>query len=602
MSRPEPDRSAPAVASAAGGAPATRPPGGSDPVAALVLMAFATLAIGLLLAADPRWGYDEAWHLYLSTVSPWTKALEEGLVDAHPPLHHLLLMPMAALGPDPLWFRLPSVVAAAAAVPLWYLLLRRLRVGPDVALLGTLLLVTSAAFLELGVVVRSYSLGVLFLLLGLLGASSLVPAEASAAAAPARRLRPRPLTAALGLTIAFAFMYSTLFVTLALVIALGLIWARRAATRAWRLGEWMRDWRLADWLALSVMAIGTLLVLAWFAVGYGRGRGAVAPAHVDSLILRQSQSPLDFAWQGLVGNAAWLTPQFPQTPLWQAIAVAAFGVAALVVLLLALRERRRAALLLVLAAVVATGLVFGAGVAGVYPFGGLARHQAMLLPLYLGVIVLVIDAVWSRLPSQRARRALGLAVAAFALLGLYRAQTADPIGEGNTQGVWSGALSTLGTPCAGALYVESLAFYPLYADAYPRGIDFRMTLGVQDGRIAEVPYADRWLAGLGSSRGWDLFHRRAECGSAELLIRDRQHWTFPAIPDAPFLHRLKDLMDYLGIDSLQMLRVRPDGEAAPDAGSLRAPYREAGLLITQVRRLRGMDAWVVRIEAPLTGT
>ena len=103
---------------------------GRESILTLVLLTLATLGIGLLFALDPRWGYDEAWHLYLSTLSPWTKALEEGLVDAHPPLHHLLLMPMARFGPDPFWFRLPSVLAAVATVPLWYLLLRRLRVVP----------------------------------------------------------------------------------------------------------------------------------------------------------------------------------------------------------------------------------------------------------------------------------------------------------------------------------------------------------------------------------------------------------------------------------------------------------------------------------------
>lgn len=570
---------------------------------AVVLLTLATLAIGLLLALDPRWGYDEAWHLYLSTLSPWTKALEEGLVDAHPPLHHLLLMPIAALGSDPFWFRLPSVVAAAATVPLWYVLLRRLRVDPETALLGTLLLVTSAGFLELGVVVRSYSLGLLFLILGLLAATSLVPPVALNASGRANPSRPQTLTAALGLTIAFAFMYSTLFVTLALVLVLAMIWAGQSGKPALRFGEWPRRWRLPDRLAVGLLGIGSLLIMSWFAVGYGRGRGAVAPAHVDSLIFRETDSPLDFAWRGLVGNAGWLTPQFPQTPVWQAIAVGAFWIAATAVLVSALRRQQQARLLLVLSAFGATALVFFAAVVGVYPFGGLMRHQAMLLPLYLSVLVLAVDAISSRLRSPRSQRAFGLAVVAFALLGLYRGQHLDPIGEGNTQGAWSGALEALETTRAraGAVYVESLAFYPLYADAYPQGIDFRMTLGVQDGRPVEIPYRTGWIDGLGLSRDWDVFGMRGACEPAGLLIRDRRHWTFPAIPDAQFLDRLKDLMAYLGIDSLQMLRVRSEGEDGPDSLSVDARYREAGLVVTQVQRLGAMDTWVVRVEPPTKG-
>jgi hypothetical protein len=570
-----------------------------DAILTLILLTLATLAVGLWLAWDPRWGYDEAWHLYLSTVSPWTKALEENLVDAHPPLHHLLLMQMARFGSDPFWFRLPSVLAATGMVPLWYLLLRRLKVRTETALLGVVLLITSFAFLELGVVVRSYSLGLLFLLVGLLGATSLVPQGSSTRAGPDTDSQQRTLTAALGLTVAFAFIYSALFVTLALFIALSLIWARKIVTRKRQLGEWVRGWSPKEWAALILMSIGHLFILVWFVAGYGRGRGVSAPAHIETLVLGRGEPLLDFGFRGLAGNAAWLTPQFPETQLGQTIAVAAFWLAATVVLIAALRQHQPARILVVLSAFFATGLLFVAGVSGVYPFGGLMRHQSVLLPLYLLVIILAIDLVWSWLTSQRWQRVLGAVVVAFALVGLYRAQTLDPVGEGETGYSWSDTLGGSELECdpKRPIYLEGFAFYPVYAGLYSSGIDFLGTLGKRGDALTEIPYGTGWLKGLTSKRDWDLYETSGLCPPARQLIRDRRHWTLPAVPDRGYLTNLKGLMAALGVDSLQMTQVRLDGEKGADPGILMAVYRDAGLRITQYQRLEQLDAWVVSVES-----
>lgn len=537
---------------------------GRDLIVTLVLLTLATLAIGLLLALDPRWGYDEAWHLYLSTVSPWTKALEEGLVDAQPPLHHLLLVPMAQLGSDPVWFRLPSVLAATATVPLWFWLLRRLRVGPEMALLGVVLLITSFAFLGLAVSVRSYSFGLLFLIIGLLGATTLVPRGAPGAVTGAIGLgtepKPQPLIAALGLAIAFAFIYSALFVTLGLILALALVWAGRAGRRLQRMRDWLRTWRFLDWTALVVLVVGSLSVLLWFAVGYGRGRGAAPPLHLEAFTLCEGDSILEFAWCGLVGNAGRMLPQFSATTLGQTLAVAVFWAAAALVLASALWWRDNARVLMVLAAVISTAMVFAAGVAGAYPFGGPMRHQAMLFPLYLAVIVLALDAVWSRLRSQLAQRVFGLAVVGFALLGLYRAQSADPIGEAHTDGMRPEIAAAFACDPGRAVYIEGQVFYPLYAAAYAEGIEFRTTLTERDGIPVEIPYGTGWFNGLISPRDWDVFTMKDACGSDLLLIRDRRRWTLPETPDTRLASQMEALKTSLGVKSLQVIQLPPDPE------------------------------------------
>ncbi|HSO84167.1 hypothetical protein [Thiocapsa sp.] len=534
-----------------------------ESVLTLVLLTLATLGIGLLFALDQRWGYDEAWHLYLSTVSPWTKALEEGLVDAHPPLHHLLLMPMARFGPDPFWFRLPSVLAAVATVPLWYLLLRRLRVVPEMALLGVVLLITSFGFLELAVSVRSYSFGLLFLVIGLLAATTLVPRSASAAMDLGYTPKPQPLMAALGLSVAFGFIYSALFVALGLILALALMWAVRAGRRFARPLQWLRTWRFLDWTAFVVLVIGALSVLLWFALGYGRGRGAVAPMHLEGFTLSEGDSILQFAWCGLVGNAGWLIPQFSPTDLGQTIAVALFWTAAVVVLALGLWRRRSARVLMVLAAVIATALVFSAGMAGAYPFGGQMRHQAMLLPLYLVIIVLALDLVWSRLHSRRVQQVFSLAVVGFALFGLFRAHATDPVGEAHTGGVRPEIAAAFACDSGQqAVYIEGRAFYPFYAAAYAKGIAFRTTLTEQDGVPVEVPYGTGWFNGLIHPRVWDVFTMKDDCGSDRILIRDRRRWTLPESPDARLESQVEALKSALGVTSVQWIRLPPEPEDA----------------------------------------
>lgn len=566
------------------------PARGREPILVLTLLTLATLAIGLVLALDARWGYDEAWHFYLSTLSPWTKALEEWLVDAHPPLHHLLLVPLADLGSEPFWFRLPSVLAATLSVPLWYLLLRRLRLDSDLALIGVVLFVTSLVFLDQGVSVRSYSLGILCLLAGLVAAITLVPRDATAAT-----WTPRPLLAALALTLAFAFMYSALFVTLGLILAWMLTQPARALAILKAPVAWIKGWRFNQWAAALVLILGHLAILLWFLVGYGRGRGAVAPMHLESLVMADGQTLVAYLWSGLVGNAAWLTPQFPVTPPWPAIAVGAFWALVSIVLIRALWRRQTARLLLAWATLLVTLTVFAAGVAGLYPFGGLMRHQVMLWPLYLLMLLLAIDALWSLLRAPRARQTLAVLIVGFALLGLYRGEQAEAVGEGDTAAPWSDVLATIPCDPGQPIYLESYVLYPIHASLHPEGGGFRATYGFVDGVLTEVPYRKGWPGRAGSSRDWDVFASASGCTAERLIIRDRKQWGFPTIPETETLDRLRALMAELGVDSVRMLRLHPDGESAIDPAAVDAAYRAAGLTSTPLESIAGLDTWVVSV-------
>ncbi|NCA70706.1 MAG: hypothetical protein EOM91_11485 [Sphingobacteriia bacterium] len=560
-----------------------------EPIFTLFLLTLLTLAIGAFLALDPHWGVEEVWLLYVSTLQPWTKALEEGLVGIHPPLYQLLLMPLSGLGTESFWWRLPSVIATALTVPVWYLLLRRLDVGPAPAMLGVLLLLTSAFLLELGILVGPHSVAILCLLIGLLGVISLT-SDAHGAR--------RPVIAALGLTLAFGLLYSSLFVTIALLLSWPLMWlltfgrGRRAAAP--------NQGRLATRLALLILALGHLAVILWWLLGYGRGDGLMGALQTSTSTLAEGQTALDFAWAGLVAQASWLTPQFPATPLWQAIAVGAFWAVAVIVLLVALAQQRAARLLLVVSAFVATLLVLGAGLLGVRPFGAPMLDQTMLWPLYLLVPVLAIDALWSDLRSLRARRLLSLLVVLFALFGFYRANPLGEVDAATAAGTDGPMLSAATLDCAASrpLYSDAASFHALYGALHPEGIDFSQTLGLRDAAFTEIQYTGDWFGQLAERHDWDLFVLRGGCAPGRLLIRDRKLAELTALPDPERLGNLRALMDRLGVDSLQLIGTAPDATATPDEAALIAAYRAAGLALSQASLFEGVQTRVVSLDAP----
>lgn len=556
------------------GIPARRGTPDREPWLALGLLVAAFLGAALALALDPRWGYDEAWHLYLSSIEPWTKALEENLVDAHPPLHHLVLAPLTELGASPLWLRLPSVIAAALALVLWYRLLRTLDVAAGAALLATALLASSFGFLEVAVVVRAYSLGLLFLILGLYAAASLLAWEARACAEMTPPSRA-PLLAALGFTLAFASMYATIFVTAALTLSLLVL----APTLVSKLVPGLPSARVSP-VRLSVTALAVILMghagtALWFAVGYGRGRGAIAPEHVTSLTLADGQPIGAFIWQGLLGNTAWIFPQTQGNDGALALTTIAFW--ALVLLLgwryVAQGRRDRAVLVATLPA--ATGLVAVAGIVGVYPFGGMIRHQIILLPLYLLVLGFLLDELWRQAPSRAWRILLVCATLTLGAFGLYRAQSADPLGEGETQrdaSAWMETVLERAGP-GSVIYLPGQLLYPATAEAHSRGrdLEFLMTLGLTPEGPVVVPHGTGWLGGLSTPRDLDVFASGRDPG-APLFIRDRRRWSLGSSSEPGLAEALSAAMSHLKASESWLL-LTPD----PEGGPLQPPMPQDGL-------------------------
>ena len=89
----------------------------------------ALVILGLVLRLQPALSYwingDEGIY-YFAVHSGWQQFWQQVEGNAHPPLFYLLLRPIAALGSDPLWLRLPSILFSCLGIWGMYLLARNL--------------------------------------------------------------------------------------------------------------------------------------------------------------------------------------------------------------------------------------------------------------------------------------------------------------------------------------------------------------------------------------------------------------------------------------------------------------------------------------------
>jgi hypothetical protein len=557
------------------------------PLAPIVLAVLTVLVAALQITAswNPYFGYDEAWHLYLSSVSPLWKALEEMAVDPHPPLYYLLLRPLTSIGPEPFWPRLLSVVPTILTVPLWYAVLRKLNVGLGAALAVTVLFAMSHSLNELGLSIRAYAPALFCVLAALWFWCDLVPGT---------RGRPsrRSLAAFLVFTAAaFWFAYYAVFVTAALIAAtlaasLADPDARLLLQRTWR--DWFR------WPQRIAFAAAHLLGAAWFVVGVGR-HGLAAPPHVSQHLFAGDAPVWGFLLSGLRGYLELFTPLAVrgEAALTLGIPVLAASLALLIAVEMRRRETARAALLLTLP--VALSILAVTGFAGLYPFGGYLRHQHLLFPFLVLVLAFALDLVYRRLPNRPLRigsLALVLAISAWTSARAWRA---DPIGEAPPSQMYGEEIAAvLGRGVAAEpLYVTVYPFYVVYAERFGKGIDYRDSYGHdEDGWIA-ISAAQDWLSGSRIRREWDEYLVASDSGERIPLFRDRTLFELPEAPDAAFFQRLNELMDERGLERLRVLRPHFELPMRDDGAGLSARYGRHGFRVSDYRWSPTGVTWLV---------
>ncbi|MEJ2212269.1 MAG: glycosyltransferase family 39 protein [Anaerolineae bacterium] len=267
----------------------------------LALALIVLLALGLRLARltfQPLW-WDEGWSLYFAA-SDVPSLLDLTSVDIHPPLYYLLLRLWEALaGSGVVSVRLFSVLIGTAAVPLIYLLGRRM-LGRRGGLLAALLLALSPFHVYYSQEVRMYGL------VTLLGLAAFYFAHRWASRPWATSRGPgwgSLLGYALAAAAALYTQYYVAFLLLGLNLALALHWLRRRPPAA------MLRRRAAAWLAAQAAVL--LLFLPWLV--YAAGRLATYVRFKVGVEADPSLGPLAylgrhlaaFAWGHLAGLEGW---------------------------------------------------------------------------------------------------------------------------------------------------------------------------------------------------------------------------------------------------------------------------------------------------------
>jgi len=371
----------------------------------LALIAAASLAPRLLDATRRPVDYNGYWHVFIAR-----NLAREWHNLSHPPLFLLLLRASDAVSHSVLAYRFWPLLAGTVSVYLVGRLLLALGARPAVAALGAAVMGFSTSAVRLSNEVESYSLAVAFVLGGLFSYFEIV-------APPGPRAGRSRVVFAACASLAIAFHY---FGGLFLAAAAAAPFAVAAADPAYR-----RDLRASlsgRWRADAA----TLAVPAAVGIALYELQAKVWVRALNSL-------PGFYFEPGRETAAGFLARNLRETfDLFSPVSLshARTAVPALVLFLAAaigpvVSERRRgdaspgrlfpaAILVLLLALGMALGLL------GLYPFGGLMRHQFLLFVFALLAGMTAADAVARRL--RPARTALLVGVLAAILAASFVAQ------------------------------------------------------------------------------------------------------------------------------------------------------------------------------------
>jgi predicted membrane-bound mannosyltransferase len=324
------------------------------------------VAVGLAFRiAAPLGTYlsgDEATHFEIASV-PTKDLYRATLTEAHPPLFFLVLHSWRLLGNSEVVLRLLSALLGASFLAVGYRWVRRLT-GSGEALFALIVLAFSPALVALSAEVRGYTL------LLMLMASALLVLERALERRSGRGLAFFSLLLYLAILTHYAAIWFTLAVG---VYALARM--RRGLLPARVLGTW---------IAFQVGAAALYLYL--YLTHFLSLRGGELESHARTRWLRgeyfQSEvgGVLAYLVRQTIGLFRYLLGS--GTSAWVGALLAVTGIAVLT------SRRRPAALLLALPVLIGAG----AGVAGVYPYGG-TRHSAHLLPFAAAAIATGVCAV-----------------------------------------------------------------------------------------------------------------------------------------------------------------------------------------------------------------
>ena len=353
----------------------------------LALIAAASLAPRLLDAVRRPIDYNGYWHVFIAR-----NLAREWHNLSHPPLFLLLLRGSDAISHTVLAYRFWPLLAGTISVYLVGRLLLVLGCRPSAAALGAAVMGFSTSAIRLSNEVESYSLCVAFVLGSLFSYFELVAARGP------RSARSRAAFAGCA-SIALAFHYfAGLFLAAAEIAPLGVA-AFDGSYRRDLLASLPRRWR-ADAGTLAVPAAVALALYELQAKAWVKALNSLPGLYFEP----GRETAAQFLTRNLRETFNLFSPLGLPQARWAIPALVLFLAA---VLAPVVSERRRgeggparlfpAAILLVLLA-----LGMALGLLGLYPFGGLMRHQFLLFVFALLAGATATDAAARRAPARAA--------------------------------------------------------------------------------------------------------------------------------------------------------------------------------------------------------
>lgn len=540
--------------------------------------------------AAPLYGYDEAWHLFLATIGPSWKTFLAASGDSHPPGYYLIMRQFFKVGQDPLFARLPTILATIITVPVFFALLRKVRVRPPVALASVVVLAVSFPFLTLGVTARQYSVTVLILLVAMWFWVKLLPGSKG---------RPSRWSAVFSLllfSLAFTTMYASLLVTAALFGSLLISMAVNSDTRRDSLALWRRYSGWPEWLLFTVIH---LAVLGWYIVGWARHIDFNVPSHVASFTWLPGQPLFEFLLRGLRLEVELFTPLTGLGSTLLDIGLAVFAIASLWVALINLRNGKSARAALALSPLLLTAILALTGVLGKYPFGGNLRHQYILFPLLVVLLALSLDSVWRRLASSWLRAGLLLGVVGIAILSSQQTlQQAGQLGEAPASDPWAPAYQELfKTARDEPLLIPSFAIYLTYANRYRSGMYYHNAYSNETDTHRYYTAYQGWLAIAMLWAPYEEFVVTTDDGGELTVLKDHYRWLYPPVPDELFFTQTRGVLKAIGKDRVRVFALQTDPNIKQDPDGLKAAAAANGFTVTEYLPLDNGAIWTIALAS-----
>jgi len=564
----------------------TRPYGAIAVALALLLITAAVLWSMVRISLAPTYGYDELWHVYLSSITPTWKFLLAASGDLHPPGHYVLLRPLLALGHDTVYPRLLSAIPAALTLPLLYALLRRWQIGAIAALTTVIVLASSINFLHLGVTVRAYALTVFLLLAALWFWSSLLPGV---------RGRPSRWATIASLTLfslAFTTLYAAAFVTTAVFTATLLVMLFDASARSTIAANLRHYSGWPEWLLFFATH---LAVAFWFYVGWVRHVSLDTPSHLAEYSQQPGQGMLDFLITALRNELSLFTPlEGFSTNVQEA------GLLALLLLIvwLAFDNLRRGnplRAMIALSPLLLTAILAVLGALGKYPLGGAMRHQYILFPFLLMLLPLTLESIHARLPQRWVSIGLALLAIGIASANAINMHQQRPVGEAPLSNPLARELKQLFASAPDSpILVPNFALFPVWVDRMPHGIHYQVSY--QSGRDGMYISYQGMMAPLLKWPAYESYLANADDGTQLTLIKDHYRWDLPPVPDASFFIQLAQLLHRMDQTAMTVLAFGTERPYVADEQGLRAAAAANGFELTDFASVSFGTAAIWRVQ------